>query len=262
MKVRANGIEVHYTLEGPPAGPVVTLSHSLGANLSMWDAQVAALATRYRVLRFDTRGHGQTQATPGPYTFELLAKDVCQLLVELGIERTHFVGLSMGGMIAQALAINSEEVLHSVVLCDTTSRMPPGSAAAFEERIRQVREQGLGSLVEATLERWFTRDYLETHGSEARRTREMLLATPVEGYVGVCHALARLDFTERLMEISTPTLIVVGDQDESTPVAESQTLQERIPDSRLVVLEGAKHLSNVEQADAFNRALLDFLAEV
>src|SRR5882724_2436203 len=154
MKQSANGIEINYVIEGD--GPVVTMSHSLACNLSMWDEQVRALRERYRVLRFDTRGHGQTSAPSGAYSLDQLANDLLALLKGLGIERTHYVGLSMGGMIGQVFALAHPAMIESLVLCDTTSRYPAAAAAVWEERIRTVEAQGMTPMVEPTLGRWFT----------------------------------------------------------------------------------------------------------
>ncbi|GIX49775.1 MAG: 3-oxoadipate enol-lactonase [Candidatus Tectimicrobiota bacterium] len=259
MQITVNGIRMNYTLEGPETAPVVTLSHSLAANLTMWDPQVPALTSRYRVLRYDTRGHGGTEAPPGPYTLELLVEDVRALLQALGITRTHFVGLSMGGMIGQLLALQSPQLLQSLVLCDTTSRVPPEAKPTWEERIRTAQTQGLAPLVEPTLERWFTAPFRQQHPEVVDKVRAMIRATPPAGYIGCCHAIAALDLTDRLPAITVPTLVIVGEEDPGTPVAASQVIHQQIKGSELVVLKGAAHLSNMEQPQAFNEALLAFL---
>ena len=154
MKLTANGIEINYQIEGD--GPVVTFSHSLACNLSMWDEQAQGLAGRFRVLRYDTRGHGQTEAPAGAYTLDQLAEDLKGLLDGLGIAETHFVGLSMGGMVGQVFALKHPSRVQSLALCDTTSRYPAGAAAVWEERIKTVGARGMEPLVAPTLERWFT----------------------------------------------------------------------------------------------------------
>src|SRR5437870_1806066 len=161
MNVTANGIRMHYALEGPAGAPVVTLSHSLAARLEMWEPQVKALAGRWRVLRYDTRGHGGSDAPAGPYTLDELAEDARALLGALGISTTHWVGLSMGGMIGQTLALKAPELFASLVLCDTTSRVPPEAKPQWEERIRTADTEGMESLVEPTLGRWFTPPFRE-----------------------------------------------------------------------------------------------------
>ncbi len=259
MKITANGISINYQLEGPAAGPVVTLSHSLATNLSMWDPQVPALASRYRVLRYDTRGHGGTDAPAGPYALEQLAEDARALLHALGIARTHFIGLSMGGFIGQILALTHPEMLQGLVLCDTTSRVPPEARPMWDERIRVAQTQGMEPHVEPTIDRWFTAPFREQRADVVNPVRAIIRGTHPQGYIGCCHAIAALDLTDRLSAITVPTLIIVGEDDPATPVAASRTIHERIQGSELVILKSASHLSNLEQAEAFNRAITTFL---
>ncbi len=257
MTVTTNGIDIHYTLEGE--GPLVTMSHSLGCNLTMWDEQARLLKQRYQVLRLDTRGHGQTSAPAGAYTLEQLAEDLCGLLTELGITQTHFVGLSMGGMIGQVFALRYPHMVQSLALCDTTSRVPPDARPNWEERIRTVQTGGMEALVEPTIEGWFTASFREQRRDVIDKVRAMLRSTPPQGYIGCCHAIPKLDTSERLGEIRCPAIVIVGAQDPRTPVAAARTIHEALPSSDLVVLESASHLSNMEQPEAFNKALLDFL---
>ena len=261
MRITANGISVHYTLNGPAGASVVTLSHSLATDLAMWEPQVAALASKYRVLRYDTRGHGGTDAPTGPYTLEQLAEDARALLAVLGVERTHFIGLSMGGMIGQMLALKHPEMLRSLVLCDTSSRVPPEARPTWDERIRVTEAQGMEPHVEPTIGRWFTPPFLGSHPEVVDRVRAMIRQTKPQGYVGCCHAIKVLDLTDQLHPVTTPTLIIVGEDDPGTPVAASRTIQERIKGSELVILKSAAHLSNMEQAEAFNQAVMVFLAK-
>lgn len=262
MKLRVNGINVNYTLEGPATGPVVTLSNSLASNLSMWEPQLSTLTSRFRVLRYDTRGHGETEAPAGPYTLEELTEDTRALLQALGITRTHFIGLSMGGMIGQLLALQHPELIQSLALCDTMSRVPPEAKAAWDERIHAAQSQGMAPLVEPTIARWFTGPFREQHPEVTDQVRAMIRSTPVAGYVGCCHAIAALNLTDRLKAISVPTLIIVGEDDPGTPVAASRTMHEQIKGSELVILQSAAHLSNLEQPQAFNAALTSFLTRV
>jgi 3-oxoadipate enol-lactonase len=259
MITRANGINIHYELEGPESAPVVTLSHSLATDFSMWDPQVAALKSSYRVLRYDSRGHGGTDVPEGPYTLEQMAEDVKALLQVLGIPRTHFMGISMGGMIAQVLALKSPGLLRSLILCDTSSRIPKDALPIWEERIELAQKQGMDSLVETTMERWFTASFRRNPLPVHERIRGMIRATPVKGYIGCSRAIMGLNLTERLSGITLPTLIVVGESDPGTPVSASQAIHEQIKGSELVILESAAHLSNIEQEGAFNTAALDFL---
>jgi len=259
MKIDVNGITMHYELEGPESAPVVTLSHSLATDLSMWNPQMAVLKSGYRVLRYDTRGHGGTNAPEGPYTLEQLAEDAKALLQALGIPKTHFMGISMGGMIGQILALKTPGMLRTLILCDTSSRIPEEALPVWEERIALAQEQGMDALVEPTMERWFTASFRAKPIPVLEKVRAMIRTTPLEGYVGCSRAIMKLNLTERLSEIALPTLIVVGEEDPGTPVAASQAIHKQIKGSELVILKSAAHLSNIEQQDAFNTAVLDFL---
>jgi len=260
MKLTANGIGTRYELDGPAGAPVVTLSNSLATDLSMWDPQVQALAARYRVLRYDTRGHGGTDAPAGGYTLEQLAEDVRALLRALGIGRTHFVGLSMGGMIGQTLALESPDLLLSLSLCDTSSRVPPEAKPLWDERIRTAESQGMEPLVEPTLARWLTPPFRAARADVVEQVASMIRRTDPAGYAGCCHAIAALDLTDRLGAIRVPTLVVVGEDDPGTPVAASRVIHERVKGSDLVIIKAAAHLSNLEQPAEFNRAVTTFLA--
>ena len=259
MKLKANGIEIHYVLDGPEDAPVVTFSHSLATSLALWDAQAALLRSRYRVLRYDTRGHGRTDAPLGPYTFGLLADDIYALLEALGIARTHFVGLSNGGMVGQSLALAHPEVLQSLVLCDTTSRPPSETIPVWQERARIVETQGMGPLVESTIERWFTAEFRARNEALVNRFRDSIRNTPVTGYAGCCRAIQVFDTSERLTEIDLPTRIMVGEEDVGTDVFEHEIIQAGIKDSDLIVFPETAHLSNLGAEMAFNAELLAFL---
>ncbi|HYB41653.1 MAG TPA: 3-oxoadipate enol-lactonase [Candidatus Methylomirabilis sp.] len=257
MKLTANGIEINYAIEGD--GPVVTMSHSLACHLGMWDEQAQALKGRYRVLRFDTRGHGQTSAPAGAYSLEQMAGDLHGLLSSLGIAETHFVGLSMGGMIGQVFALAHPAMVKSLVLCDTTSRYPAAAAPVWAERIRTVQDKGMDAMVEPTLQRWFTAPFRARRKDLMTRVGAMIRATPVPGYIGCCHAIPKIDVTDRLAEIHCPALVVVGEDDPGTPVEMAREIHAALPGAELAILRGASHLSNLEQPDEFNRALLAFL---
>jgi 3-oxoadipate enol-lactonase len=262
MRILANSIVTHFELDGPVNAPVVTMSHALAASLQMWEPQLPALTGHYRVLRYDTRGHGGSEVPLGPYTLEMLADDVLGLLAALGIQRTHFVGLSMGGMIGQAVALTRPEVLLSLVLADTSSRMPPETGPVWDARIAAAQSQGMAALVEGTIERWFTAPFLARSPEVVDRVRMLIRTTAPQGFAGCSHAIRALDYAERLGEIRVPTLIIVGEQDMGTPVAASEFMRAAIPGSKLLVLPSAAHLSNVEQAERFNEALTGFLAEL
>ena len=258
MRVNANGISIHYRLDGPESAPIVTMSHSLAANLDMWEWQMPALAG-YRVLRYDTRGHGGSDAPPGEYTLELLAGDLFALLDALGIESTHYVGLSMGGMIGQTAALGDQSRFLTLSLCDTSSRIPPEARPVWEERIATARERGMEALVDSTIERWFSAGYQARQPEEVDKVRAMIRATSVDGYCGCSAAIARLDLTERLSAIDRPVLLIVGEEDPGTPVAAHEAIRDRIAGSELVVLPDALHFSNVERQAEFNEALTGFL---
>jgi 3-oxoadipate enol-lactonase len=261
MQIMANGIRMNYELSGNKGAPVVVLSHSLSSNLLMWNPQMATLNPNFRVLRYDTRGHGGTEAPSGSYTLELLAEDVVGLLDALGMDQVHFVGLSMGGMIGQCLVLNHPHRLKSLVLCDTASIIPAEAQPMWHERLDKVRKKGMGALSEETMERWFTPAFLRQNPPMVKFIREQFLATPVAGYIGCAEAIQRLNYLDRISAIKIPTLILVGEEDPGTPVSASEAMQERIAGSALVVFPSARHLSNVEQADLFNAALLKFLMD-
>ena len=258
MRVDANGISINYRLDGPESAPLVTMSHSLAASLDMWQWQMPALA-EYRVLRYDTRGHGGTDAPAGEYSLDMLADDLFALLDALGIEATHYVGLSMGGMIGQTAALEDQSRFRTLSLCDTSSRIPPEAGPVWEERIATAREQGMEALVESTVERWFSEGYRERAPAEVDKVRNMIRTTSIDGYCGCCAAIARLDLTDRISVIEQPVLLIVGEEDPGTPVAAHEAIRDQIAGSELIVLPEALHFSNVERQADFNRALVGFL---
>ena len=259
MRIHANRIDINYELAGREGAPVVMLSHSLASSMLMWKPQLKALEPHFRVLRYDMRGHGGSEAPEGAYTLEMLAEDAVALLDALGIDGVHFVGLSIGGMIGQGLALNHASRLKSLVLCDTSAVMPSEAQPILQQRIEAARQNGMAEQVDGTLERWFTPEYLKANPPEVEMIRQQIRSTPLAGYIGCSEALRGLNYLERLPEITLSTLIIVGEEDPGTPVAAAEAIHERIAGSRLVILPSARHLSNIEQAEAFNRALLDFL---
>jgi 3-oxoadipate enol-lactonase len=260
MKVKANGIDINYEIQGE--GPWVTMSHSLACNLHMWDDQMAVLTKKYKVLRFDTRGHGQSDAPAGEYTFEQLADDAKGLLDALQIWQTHWIGLSMGGMIAQAFALKYPGVFQSMVLADTTSRRPPDAAKNWGDRIAVAKEKGMDALVENTLARWFTEPYRNTRKDVMERISKGIRSTPVAGFAGCCHAISNVDYLDRLKGIKVPALIMVGEHDHGTPPEAARAIQQNLAGSELKIIPSAAHLSNVEQAQILNDAMMDFLDRV
>ena len=259
MKFLGNGISIKYELFGPEGAPTVVVSHSLASSLIMWAPQLPPLALKFQVLCYDTRGHGGTAAPAGKYTLDMLGDDAMALMDGLGLHKVHWVGLSMGGMIGQNIALREAGRFNSLTLCDTAAYMPPDGQASWDERIGIVSEQGMEPLADPTMERWFTAGYLAGKPSSVDAIRKQFLATAPAGYMGCCHALKTLDYLEQLPGIITPTMIIVGAEDMGTPVSASEAMQARIPNAQLVVLEEAAHLSNIEQAEGFNAAMMGFL---
>ena len=258
MKITANGLDIHYEVSG--SGPWLTFSHSLATDLSMWRDQVAEFSTRYRVLAYDTRGHGRTAVPPPPYSLDDLADDLKALFDALQIRHSHYVGLSMGGMIGQTFALKHPGVLTTMTLADTTSRYGPEAQALWGARIKTALEQGMAPLVEPTLGRWFTEPYRKAHPEHVAQVGAMIRNTPVQGYVGCCHALPRIDVTARLHELKLPVLVICGEQDMGTPPAMAEEIHANLPGSEISILPQAAHLSNLEQPQRFNEVLGRFLA--
>ena len=259
MKIETNKITTNYETTDQFEGDTVVLSHSLGSSLIMWDPQIDEFSKNFQILRYDTRGHGNSSAPSGSYTMELLVDDAVALLDALKIEKAHWVGLSMGGMIGQGLALKSPERLKSLTLCNTMSVIREEMKEVWKNRIKTGERFGMHHLVDFTMERWFTESYREMGTEEYQRIHTQFLETSVYGYVGCCHAIYNLNYVEQLNQISVPTHIIAGDQDLATPVAESRVMHDQIAGSSLTVIEGAAHLSNVEKTEAFNASLAKFL---
>lgn len=257
MKANIGGIDMHYEVSG--SGPWITLSHSLGANLGMWDAQLEVLNQHFTVLRYDIRGHGQTQVTEGSYTLAQLADDIHGLLRHLGVTRTHWIGLSLGGMIGQVFAIRYPELVDHAVIADSTGKAAPNAATMWGERATLARSQGMGALVQPTLSRWFTDAYREKHPEVMARIGHMIESTPAEGYAGCCAAISVIHTLEGLQHLKVPGLVIVGEQDLATPPAMSEQIHQHWPNSNFVMLKDAAHLASVEQAAAFNKTVMQFL---
>jgi len=259
-EVHANGITMYYELLGHPEAPVVMLGNSLGTRLEMWDAQIPMLDERYRILRYDTRGHGRTEAPDGDYAIEQLADDARALLDALQIDKVHFCGLSMGGMIGQKLGAAHGERLLSLTLCSTACRMAPKEM--WDERIRTARAGGMKHLVDGTVERWFTEPFRASSRAEVDAVRAMILNTPAHGYAACCAAIRDMDLCEEIRRIGVPTLILVGDQDPATPPEKAREIEARIHRAALKIIPEAAHLLNIEQPVAFNHALEAFLGRM
>lgn len=246
-------IDVHHTLEGPEGAPVVVFSNSLGTTGQMWDAQTAALSGRLRVLRYASRGHGETPAPPGPYSIADLAGDVLALLDRLELERVSFCGLSIGGMIGMWLGVNAPDRIDRLVICCTAMHLPP--ADTWTERAALVRQQGMSAVIDATIERWFTPEFAKRNPEVVERIRETFLSTDPEGYAGHCEALAEADMRGELEAIRAPTLVIGGEDDPVGTPERIGAIADEVPGSRLVMLPQTRHLAAVERAEAVTREL-------
>ena len=259
MKVSVGKFELNCEIEGSEGAPWITFSHALGNNLSLWDDQVALLKDRFRILRYDNRGHGKSDAPPGPYSFDDLMVDALALLDHFDINQTHWVGLSIGGMLGYGMAQNHGERLLSLTACDSRPDAPPDYTAYFQYRIDTARAEGMEGVVEPTITRWFTPETCAANPPSLDRVRAMLRSTSPIGHEGCCEALKRLAFGTHLSNIAVPTLIIGGAQDKGAPPDILAQAAAQIPNCRHVVIEAAGHISNIENPDAVNAALSGFL---
>ncbi len=246
---------LHYDLHGASDAPLLILAHSLGSDLSMWDEQVAALSPHFRVLRYDSRGHGRSSVPPGPYTLSHMGQDVVALLDQLQAPRAHFCGLSMGGLVGLWLALHHPGRLLRLAACNTAARV--GTAQGWADRIAQVQQQGMAALAAQIVPRWFSPAFAQAGLARQAELQAVFSATPAAGYIATCQALAQADLRSRLGEVATPTLVVGGAHDVSTPPTQADELARAVAGARQVLLP-AGHLSNVEQPAAFNAAVLEF----
>jgi len=261
MKIDIGSCQINIETSGNVNGPVVMMAHSLGCSLRMWDPQMQLLEKDYHVVRLDMRGHGASDAPAGPYTLDQLADDVIAVMDHQGIEQAHWVGLSIGGMFGQSLLLRYPERFLSAVLCDTMSKLPEGAKSLWDTRIAKVEAEGLGSIKQATLERWFTPDFLAGGGAAVDAVGAQIDQVTDSGYIACSQAITGLDFIDQLSNIQTQVLLMVGSEDTATPVSASEEMNTRLPNSELIILEKASHISNVEQAKAFNTALGQFLRQ-
>jgi 3-oxoadipate enol-lactonase len=249
---------LNHRFDGPADAPVLVLSNSLGTDLGLWSENVPAWASSFRVLRYDQRGHGGSEVTPGPYSLELLGRDVIDLLDAVGVDHASFCGLSLGGATGMWLAVNAPRRIERLVLACASPRF--GTPEHWLERARIVRSEGLEPIADAVVARWFTARFRTEHPSAAARLRAGLVATPAEGYAACCEALTAWDYRERVGEIAAPTLVIAGADDPTVSPESAALLAERIAGSRLVVLPDAAHLANVGQPEAFSAAVSEHLA--
>jgi 3-oxoadipate enol-lactonase len=255
--VHAAGITMHYALDGAEDAPVILFANSIGTDLRIWDDVVAELRHDFRLLRYDMRGHGLTDVTPGPYGMAQLGEDAVALLDALGIAKVHLCGLSIGGMVAQQVAARHPLRVRRAVFCDTAMRI--GTADMWNQRAQAVRQGGTASIVDGVIPRWFTQTFLAT--TAAVGYRNMFGRTPAEGYAGCCEAIRDADLTAAAGSIDAPALVVVGDEDMATPPSEARALAEALADGRLRSVLGAAHLPCVEQPQTLAALIRDFLSE-
>jgi 3-oxoadipate enol-lactonase len=248
---------VHREVSGPPGAPALLLSNSLGASLAMWDAQAGPLAERFRVIRYDLRGHGRSPVPDGPSTLDDLGADALALLDALEVERAHVAGVSLGGMISMWLAVHAPERVGRLVPCCTSARLGPPEGWA--ERAELVRRKGTQVVAPSVVERWLTPIYRDAHPDAVARLRAMIAATPAEGYASCCAAIERMDLRGELSRVRAPTLVIAAEEDPATPPEHGELIASLIPGARLEVLEHAAHLANVERPDAFTELVLGFL---
>ncbi|NKQ54137.1 3-oxoadipate enol-lactonase [Amycolatopsis sp. K13G38] len=255
-------MDVHYEVDGPADGPAVVLSNSIGSNLRMWQPQVKPLVdSGFRVIRYDTRGHGRSPVPAAPYTIADLGGDVVALLDRLGISSAHFVGLSLGGMTGIWLAQHEPARIAGLAATFTSARTA-GNAQMWRDRIAQVRESGMGVIADGSVGRWFTQPWIDAHPALAKEMREMTAATPVEGYAGCCEVLATLDLVPGLAKITAPTLVISGAEDKSLPPEQGRQIADNVTGARFELISPAAHLGSYEQPERFNELVIAHLKGV
>jgi 3-oxoadipate enol-lactonase len=258
MKTKANGITINYQIDGPDNAPCLVFSNSLATTLAMWDEQAAALRDSYRVLRYDQRGHGLTDAPAGRYAYDTLLADALGLLDALSIKTAHFAGLSMGGATALGLAERHPDRFGRIIVCDSPCQSTPQSSQQWEERIAIAQKQGIEPLVEPTVSRWVPQDILAKNPPHVDKIRTMIRGTPVNGFIGCAAALGDHDYASAVGSVKRPVLFLVGEKDAPAPAM--RKLNEKLPGSRYVEIPGAGHISNMDRPGEFTKAIRDFLA--
>jgi 3-oxoadipate enol-lactonase len=253
---QAQGIA--YTVAGPDGAPALVLSNSLGTTIDMWSPQLDALSKRFRVVRYDTRGHGASIAPAGAYTVDMLGRDVLAVLDDLNIARAHFCGISMGGLTGQWLGVHAADRIDKLIVANTAARI--GTLQGWGDRAALVRARGMDEVASGAAGRWFTPAFVQRQPDVAQRLTDQLRATPSQGYAGCCDALSVADLRDEIAKITAPMLAIAGVSDPVTTVDDARFIVERVPGARMATLE-ASHLSNIEAAQAFNSAVLSFLGE-
>ena len=251
-----DGCALNVEVEGPANAPVLMMSNSLGTNLHMWDDQAPAFSKQFRLVRYDRRGHGKSEAPQGPYTMDRLGRDVLSIADALGVKRFNWCGLSMGGMVGQWLGANAPDRLEKLIVSNTHYYY--GDKQPWHDRIKFAQDKGLAALAPMQMERWFTKSFREKNAQAIARISEMFVATPLGGFIGCCEAVRDMDFRQSTPTITVPTMVIVGSQDPATPPAAGEDIHKMIKGSTLVAIDAA-HLSNVEQPKAYTDAVLNFL---
>ena len=259
MQIKSNGVTFNCRVEGREGAPWVVLSHGLATDLTMWDELVAALSSRYRVLRYDARGHGGSEAVPGDYSLDMLVGDVVGLMDGLNIDKAHFCGLSMGGMVAQGLVLDYPHRIRSSSVCDSRHSTTPEFSKAWYTRVAEVRAGGIEAIVDSSVARWSSAGLAERRPDIIARMKTMIRKTSPNGYCGCAVALAHLNYGHRLGEIRAPMLFLTGSEDHGAPPEGTREMHRAVAGSRFVEIERAGHISNIEQPEAFNAAILSLL---
>lgn len=256
--IDADGCLLNVSVEGRESGPTIMLSNSLGTTMAMWEPQMAALTKLFRVVRYDRRGHGKSGVPAGPYSMDRFGKDVLAILDDLNIEKVHWCGVSMGGMVGQWLGANAPERVGKLVLANTACYY--ADPTNWLNRIEAVNEGGLAAIADTVIAAWLTADFREREPQITARLKQMLLDTPAQGYVACCEALSKLDLRDQLPRITAPTLVIAGRQDVATPVAAGELIRSLIPGASMTLFDAA-HISNVEQSHNFTEAVVGFLTQ-
>jgi 3-oxoadipate enol-lactonase len=250
------GAQIYYEWTGPDGAPVLLFSNGLGTTIRMWEPQLAAFSKEFRILRYDSRGHGQSSIPPGPYTIAQMGGDAIELLDALSVEKAYFCGLSMGGMVGMHLGTKEAARFHKIVLCDTAAKL--GTIEGWDARIEMVRKEGMKAVARVVIGRWFTERYRSSQPGEVRSAERMLEESDPEGYAGGCRAVRDADFREELRNFQVSTLVVTGSYDPVSPPADGRYLEQHIPGAKFVEVPGS-HLANIEAREDFNREVLEFI---
>ena len=256
--IQSNGAKLNAQIQGHPHAPVLMLCNSLGTDLHMWDDQAEAITQHFRLLRYDRRGHGKSEAPKGPYNMEMLARDALAVMDGMGVQKVNWCGLSMGGMVGMWLGANAAERMDRVVLSNTSAWM--ADKQVWDGRFKTVRTGGMAAIADGTMERWFTDEFKKVNPVRWREIRDTISGTTPQGFLGCATAIQNFDYLEKLATIKTPTMVICGDLDEGTPPDRNKLIASKIPGGRYEGIAAARHLPNVERPEQFNRIMMSWLA--